>query len=64
MASRADLVSQRAEAALAASQLARGASLEMSGLDEGEFAAARAHLEPGQKIFVSHLPGQTWRRTF
>ena len=64
MATRAELVSHRAEVARSASQLARGASVEMSGLDAAEFPAARAHLEPGQRIFVSHLPGQTWRRTF
>lgn len=64
MASRADLVSHRAQVARSASQLASHASVEMSGLDEGELSAACAHLQPGQKIFVSHLPGQTWRRTF
>jgi methylenetetrahydrofolate reductase (NADPH) len=64
MASRADLVSHQAEVGQSASQLASRASVEMSGLDEKEFQAARVHLEPGQKIFVSHLPGQTWRRTF
>lgn len=64
MASRADQVSRRAEVAQAAAHLTIGASVEMSGLDESEFPAARAHLVPGQKIFVSHLPGQTWRRTF
>jgi methylenetetrahydrofolate reductase (NADPH) len=64
MATRAELVSRQAEVVRSASQLTRSASVEVSGLDEAEFPAARAHLEPGQRIFVSHLRGQTWRRTF
>lgn len=64
MASRPELVTQRTEVVRLASQLAGSASLEIGGLDAAEFAEARAHLVPGQKIFVSHLPGQNWKRTF
>ncbi len=44
-------------------RLARDASLELNGLDAKEFDAARSCLWPGQRVFVSHLPGQTWATT-
>jgi methylenetetrahydrofolate reductase (NADPH) len=47
----------------AAAALIEGASLEIGGLDFAEFAATRAQLRSGQTIYVSHLPGQTWKRT-
>lgn len=43
-----------------AERLARGASIELNNLETAEFQAAREFLTPGQRIFVSHLPGQTW----
>jgi methylenetetrahydrofolate reductase (NADPH) len=45
----------------AAARLAGEASLEINSLDFAHFAAAREQLRAGQKIFVSHLPGQTWK---
>jgi methylenetetrahydrofolate reductase (NADPH) len=45
-------------------RLAREGSLEVSDVDFQQFAAARAQLRPGQRVFVSHLPGQSWARTF
>ena len=51
------------QVAAVASALASEASLEIGGQDFAEFTAARALLRPGQKIYVSHLPGQTWKRT-
>jgi methylenetetrahydrofolate reductase (NADPH) len=33
-------------------------------MDFREFEAARGLLRPGQRVFVSHLPGQSWARTF
>lgn len=44
-------------------RLARGASLEINDLDAPRFVDAREFLWPGQRIYVSHLPGQTWART-
>lgn len=64
MASRAELVSSRAEVAGTASRLVADASLEMGVLDSADFPAAAGHLARGQRIFVSHLPGQSWCRTF
>jgi methylenetetrahydrofolate reductase (NADPH) len=49
--------------ACTAARLAEEASLEINSLDFAQFAAAREQLRAGQKIFVSHLPGQTWRST-
>jgi methylenetetrahydrofolate reductase (NADPH) len=43
--------------------LARDASLEINVQDSKHLQASRAFLRPGQKIFVSHLPGQTWEST-
>lgn len=45
-------------------RLAREASVEVSDMEIGELAAARELLRPGQRIYVSHLPKQTWTRTF
>jgi methylenetetrahydrofolate reductase (NADPH) len=45
-------------------RLAREGSLEVSDVDFQQFEAARAQLRPGQRVFVSHLPGQSWVRTF
>jgi methylenetetrahydrofolate reductase (NADPH) len=44
-------------------RLARGASLELNCLERDEFHAARELLRPGQRIYVSHLPRQTWEQT-
>lgn len=64
MATSAERVSSRAEIAQMAAGLAAQASMEIGSLDAARFDEARAHLTGGQKIFVSHLPGQTWNRTF
>jgi methylenetetrahydrofolate reductase (NADPH) len=47
--------------ARAAQCLAGEASIEINSLDVAHFAGARQHLRAGQKIFVSHLPGQAWQ---
>jgi methylenetetrahydrofolate reductase (NADPH) len=47
----------------AVARLAREGSLEVSDVDFQQFAAARAQLRPGQRVFVSHLPRQSWART-
>jgi methylenetetrahydrofolate reductase (NADPH) len=52
----------RPEASVA--RLALEGSLEVSDLDFQQFEAARAQLRAGQRVFVSHLPGQSWARTF
>jgi methylenetetrahydrofolate reductase (NADPH) len=44
--------------------LARKASIELSFLESGELRAGRDFLSPGQKIYVSHLPRQTWAQTW
>jgi len=44
-------------------QLARQASIEINVQDVQHLQASRALLPPGQKIFVSHLPKQTWGET-
>ena len=51
------------EVARCAQRLARTASIELNGLETQEFQAAREFLPPGQRIFVSHLPGQTWAQS-
>jgi methylenetetrahydrofolate reductase (NADPH) len=45
-------------------RLAREASVEISSVAFHELDAARELLRPGQRIYVSHLPGQSWSRTF
>jgi methylenetetrahydrofolate reductase (NADPH) len=45
-------------------QLARAASLEISSLAFHELDAARELLRSGQRVYVSHLPRQSWARTF
>jgi len=50
--------------ALSVARLAREASVEVSDVEIGELGAAREFLRPGQRIYVSHLPRQTWTRTF
>jgi methylenetetrahydrofolate reductase (NADPH) len=44
-------------------QLARAASIEINAHDAGLMGASRAYLEPGQSVYVSHLPQQTWQAT-
>lgn len=51
-----------AEAASIA-RLARACSLEMNVQDVPKLDRARALLSPGKKIYVSHLPKQTWQET-
>ena len=49
--------------ALSAVQLAREASIEVSCIEAAEIHAGRDFLPPGQKVYVSHLPRQTWAQT-
>ena len=44
-------------------QLARDASIEINVQDIPQLPASRAFLPPGKKIYVSHLPKQTWQDT-
>jgi methylenetetrahydrofolate reductase (NADPH) len=44
-------------------RLARECSIEMNVQDARELHRARALLPPGKKIYVSHLPKQTWQQT-
>jgi methylenetetrahydrofolate reductase (NADPH) len=43
--------------------LARAASVEMTWHDVDQLAGCRSLLAPGTAVFVSHIPGQTWRQT-
>src|SRR5215472_11556898 len=43
--------------------LARAASIEMTWRHVGQLPACRALLAPGTRVFVSYLPGQTWRES-
>ncbi|HEY0940996.1 MAG TPA: methylenetetrahydrofolate reductase [Steroidobacter sp.] len=47
----------------AIAQLARECSIEMNVQDVRELEASRALLPAGKKIYVSHLPKQTWQQT-
>jgi methylenetetrahydrofolate reductase (NADPH) len=47
----------------AITQLARECSIEMNVQDVHELEASRALLPAGKKVYVSHLPKQTWRQT-
>ena len=51
-------------AAGCAARLARDASIEVSCIESGDIRAGRDFLRTGQKIYVSHLPRQTWERTW
>lgn len=44
-------------------QLARESSIEMNVQDVRDLDASRTLLAPGKKVYVSHLPKQTWRQT-
>jgi len=44
-------------------RLAREASIEVNCIEAGEIGAGRDFLPPGQKVYVSHLPRQTWEQT-
>lgn len=50
--------------ALSAMRLARESSIEVSCLESGEIRAGRDFLWPGQKVYVSHLPRQSWADTW
>jgi methylenetetrahydrofolate reductase (NADPH) len=47
-----------------AADLARDSSIEVSSLEARDILAGRDFLWPGQRIYVSHLPGQAWATTF
>ena len=47
----------------AVAELARECSIEMNVQDVRELEAGRALLPAGKKMYVSHLPKQTWRQT-
>ena len=44
-------------------QLARECSIEMNVQDVPHLEASRTLLPPAKKVYVSHLPKQTWRQT-
>lgn len=44
-------------------QLTRECSIEMNVQDVHHLAPSRALLPPGKKVYISHLPKQTWRQT-
>ncbi|HWK50965.1 MAG TPA: hypothetical protein VNR40_13820, partial [Steroidobacter sp.] len=44
-------------------RLARECSIEMNVQDARHLPRARALLPPGKKVYVSHLPKQTWQQT-
>lgn len=44
-------------------QLARQCSIEMNVQDVPDLEASRQYLPGGKKLYVSHLPKQTWRQT-
>ena len=44
-------------------RLAREASVDINAHDAGLVSASRAYLSPGQSVYVSHLPQQTWQAT-
>jgi methylenetetrahydrofolate reductase (NADPH) len=44
-------------------QLARGASIEINVQDVAHLESSQALLAPGTKVYVSHLPRQTWLAT-
>jgi methylenetetrahydrofolate reductase (NADPH) len=44
-------------------RLARESSIEVSCMESADIRAARDYLRPRQKIYVSHLPRQTWTQT-
>jgi methylenetetrahydrofolate reductase (NADPH) len=44
-------------------QLAREASIEVHVQDAAHLPASRSLLTPGKKLYVSHLPKQTWEST-
>lgn len=50
-------------ATAAITQLARECSIEMNVQDVRDLDASRALLPPGKKVYVSHLPKQTWQQT-
>jgi methylenetetrahydrofolate reductase (NADPH) len=45
------------------SKLAQEASIEITVRELDDVEASRRFRSPGQKVFVSHLPGQTWEQT-
>src|SRR5687767_5503181 len=47
----------------AIAELARECSIEMNVQDVRDLDASRALLPLGKKVYVSHLPKQTWRQT-
>jgi len=50
-------------AARSAARLARESTIELSCLESADIEAGRDFLPAGQKVYVSHLPRQTWERT-
>jgi methylenetetrahydrofolate reductase (NADPH) len=44
-------------------RLARECSIEMNAQDARQLPRTRALLPPGKKVYVSHLPKQTWQQT-
>jgi methylenetetrahydrofolate reductase (NADPH) len=44
-------------------KLAQGASIEINAADEKHLDASRQWLRAGTRVYVSHLPNQTWEQT-
>lgn len=53
----------QASAERSAAQLTRESSIELSCLESADIRAGRDFLAAGQKVYVSHLPRQTWAQT-
>jgi methylenetetrahydrofolate reductase (NADPH) len=47
----------------AIAKLAQGASIEINAADEKHLDASRQWLRPGTRVYISHLPNQTWEQT-
>src|SRR5688572_15537943 len=63
MADRTAMKVPQGSAARSAARLARESSIELSCLESADIEAGRDFLPAGQKVYVSHLPRQTWERT-
>jgi methylenetetrahydrofolate reductase (NADH) len=62
MAERAQMKGVEGTAAQYA-RLARESSIEVSCVEAADIRAGRDFLPPGRKVYVSHLPRQTWAQT-
>src|SRR5690349_9717342 len=63
VAERASMKEVERGSTLSTSQLAREASIEVSCIEAADIRVGRDFLAPEQKVYVSHLPRQTWAQT-